>query len=160
MPYSLLGIDATIFCVFRTLGLHTCVGPTLGDEAWDEWQQIKEERLFSKIYRDSDEDMDVEEREDEDEDEDEEDDEEEGEVMRLGLKWHRLKMINGNGGATGSSSGKGASKATQKSARDGIFRVGVDPSSVCTPLALGCTLQPSAHTLQLGHILTNYTTVY
>ncbi|KAF4634490.1 hypothetical protein G7Y89_g3611 [Cudoniella acicularis] len=50
MPYSLLGIDAIIFCVFRALGLKTMVAPVLGDEAWDDFEQVKEERELRGLY--------------------------------------------------------------------------------------------------------------
>jgi hypothetical protein len=39
LPYSLKGLDSTLFSVFCSLGLPTTVRPVMGDEAWDEYQQ-------------------------------------------------------------------------------------------------------------------------
>lgn len=122
MPYSLLGTDAILFSVFRALGLKAMVAPVLGDEAWDEWAQIREEKLFRKIYEDeemeervkarreeSDEEMEdegVEEEESEEEGDDSED------TARVGKGWWRLKMV-GDGEEGGE-----------------VFRVGREPSGV------------------------------
>ncbi|CAG8983565.1 hypothetical protein HYALB_00009885 [Hymenoscyphus albidus] len=131
MPYSLLGTDAILFSVFHALGLKTMVAPVLGDEAWDEWTQIREEKLFRKIYEDgemeerarakreeSDDEMVDEEDEGEGDSEDDgegesEDEFEDGEeTARVGKGWWRLKMVAEGG-----------------ECEDGIFRTGKDPTS-------------------------------
>jgi hypothetical protein len=39
MPYALKGVDATLFSVFRALGMNVTVRPILGTEAWDEYYE-------------------------------------------------------------------------------------------------------------------------
>lgn len=123
MPYSLLGTDAILFSVFRSLGLKAMVAPVLGDEAWDEWAQIREERLFRKIYEDEEMEERVRARREESDEEmeecgeeSEEDSEEEGDdsedTARVGKGWWRLKMV-GDGEEGGE-----------------VFRVGREPSGV------------------------------
>lgn len=93
MPYSLRGIDAIAFSVFRALGLKVLVAPVLGDEAWDEWEQVREEKWMRKIYSEEDgggdEPM-----------EEEESGEDEGNEnkTRVGKSWHKMRMVSGEGG--------------------------------------------------------------
>lgn len=95
----------------------------LGDEAWDEWAQIREERLFRKIYEDEETEERVRVRREESDEEmeecgeeAEEDSEEEGydseDTARVGKGWWRLKMVGD--GEEGEE----------------VFRVGREPSAV------------------------------
>ncbi|KAG9236658.1 hypothetical protein BJ875DRAFT_371589 [Amylocarpus encephaloides] len=130
MPYALQGTDAILFSVFRSLGLKAMVGPVLGDETWDEYSQIKEERLYRKMYdegeaketrsriEESDEEMGDGGTED-DSDEEEDEDEEDGETARVGKGWWKLKMVASDAGRD-----KGRGDPT-----GGVFRVGGGPSS-------------------------------
>ncbi|EHL02597.1 hypothetical protein M7I_1391 [Glarea lozoyensis 74030] len=119
MPFSLLGTDAIMFSVFKALGLRAMVGPVLGDEAWDEWAQIREERLVRKMYEagreeESDEEMgegsSVDSEELKERNIEVEDEEDDIETARVGKAWWRLKMV-----ATDSEKG-------------GVFKVGGEPS--------------------------------
>ncbi|TVY39980.1 hypothetical protein LSUB1_G002009 [Lachnellula subtilissima] len=89
MPFSLRGIDAITFSVFRALGLKVLVAPVLGDEAWDEWEQAREEKWMQKIYGDEPmaEGVVVEEEE-----------EDAGDKTRVGKSWHKMRMVSGEGG--------------------------------------------------------------
>ncbi|TVY24124.1 hypothetical protein LHYA1_G006670 [Lachnellula hyalina] len=89
MPFSLRGIDAITFSVFRALGLKVLVAPVLGDEAWDEWEQAREEKWMQKIYGDEPmaEGGVVEEEE-----------ENAGDKTRVGKSWHKMRMVSGEGG--------------------------------------------------------------
>jgi hypothetical protein len=114
MPYSLRGIDAITFSVFRALGLKVLVAPVLGDEAWDEWEQVREEKWMRKIYSEEggggDEPM-----------EEEESGEEEGngDKTRVGKNWHKMRMVSGEGGVG--------------------LKVGDDPTSVRFPFQTSST---------------------
>jgi hypothetical protein len=121
MPFSLQGTDAILFSVFKALGLKAMVGPVLGDEAWDEWGQIREERLVRRMYEagrkeESDEEMgegsSVESGDEEDNGNEEDEGEGDSETARVGKAWWRLKMITGEG------------------EKGGIFKVGGEPSDV------------------------------
>jgi hypothetical protein len=94
MPYSLRGIDAITFSVFRALGLKVLIAPVLGDEAWDEWEQVREEKWMRKIYSEEgvggDEPM--------EEEESGEEDEGNGDKTRVGKSWHKMRMVSGEGG--------------------------------------------------------------
>jgi hypothetical protein len=87
MPFSLRGIDAIIFSVFRALGLKVLVVPVLGDEAWDEWEQVREEKWMQKIY--GDEPM---------AEGGEEEEEGNGDKTRVGKSWHKMRLVSGEGG--------------------------------------------------------------
>jgi hypothetical protein len=43
LPFSLRGLDATVYSVFSSLGLSITIRPIFGEEAWDEWDQWKME---------------------------------------------------------------------------------------------------------------------
>jgi hypothetical protein len=129
MPFALQGTDAILFSVFKALGLKVMVGPVLGDEAWDEWAQIREERQVRRMYEverqeESDEEM-GEGSSVDDEDahnDDNEDDEEltDAEMARVGKAWWRLKMVNEEG------------------EKGGIHKVGRAPSDVSTASSRAC----------------------
>ena len=81
MPYALKGIDATIFSVFQALGMKVTVRPILGEEAFDEYKESVEERWYEER-------------------EDDFDDYEtflatQPEVSRVGNKFHKMKMADG-----------------------------------------------------------------
>lgn len=111
MPFSLRGIDAIIFSVFRALNLKVLVAPVLGDEAWDEWEQAREEKWMQKIYGDSP----------MSEEGGGEDDEESGDKTRVGKSWHKMRMVSGEGGVG--------------------LRVGEDPTPVRSPISFSPSSQ-------------------
>jgi hypothetical protein len=129
MPFALQGTDAILFSVFKALGLKAMVGPTLGDEAWDEWAQIREERQVRRMYEaerqeESDEEMGEGSSVEDDDERDNfiEDDEElnDSETARVGKAWWRLKMVNGEG------------------EKGGVHKVGGEPSDVSTSSNRAC----------------------
>lgn len=83
------------------------VAPILGDEAWDEWEQVREEKWMQKIY--GDEPMEG------GEEEEESVGESGSEGTRVGRSWHKMRMVGGGGDGVG-------------------LRVGEDPTSVRFPL--------------------------
>jgi hypothetical protein len=151
MPFSLLGTDAIMFSVFKALGLKAMVGPVLGDEAWDEWAQIREEKLVRKMYEagreeESDEEMgegsSVDSEESNEEDIEVEDEEDDTETARVGKAWWKLKMV-----ATDSEKG-------------GVFKVGGEPSNVSVMISHSCNyllcFSSSTNIIQYTHFLTLY----
>ncbi|TVY81519.1 hypothetical protein LSUE1_G002849 [Lachnellula suecica] len=90
MPYCLRGIDAITLSVFRALGLKVLVAPVLGDEAWDEWEQAREEQWMRKMYSESSDEAMGEEEEGESNGN--------GEKTRMGLAWHKMRIVSGEGG--------------------------------------------------------------
>ena len=75
MPYALKGIDATLFMVFQALGVSVTVRPVLGDEAWEGWNERRQEIWFEE----HDGDVDFDDFEDQDE-----------AITRVGTKFHQL----------------------------------------------------------------------
>ena len=75
MPYALKGIDATLFTVFQALGGSVTVRPVLGDEAWEGWNERRQEIWFEE----HNDDVDFDDFEDQDE-----------AITRVGTKFHQL----------------------------------------------------------------------
>lgn len=81
MPYALKGIDATLFMVFQALGVTVTVRPVLGDEAWEGWNERRQE-----IWYEEQEDKNVDDGDFEAQDES---------ISRVGTKFHGLEMSDG-----------------------------------------------------------------
>ncbi len=82
LPYSLTGLDATLFSVLSSLNLRPSIHPILGDEAWDEWDEWRMQHFFDR---------------DHDQDEDNEFQEflaSRQNIWRVGEKFSRVRMLD------------------------------------------------------------------